>query len=177
MKHLNEAKPYADAAFLFAKEHKQMDLWRHFLKEMAKVLADVDLQNLIKTPQVTATMLVDILIEAYGKSNAEMNNFLKLLSENQRINILPEINELFEQAWQKDQHIAEVTLTFAQTPTDADIASLAPVLKIKFGNSIKQNIQVDAKILSGVVITSGDCVIDASLRGQLENLKTELMRA
>lgn len=176
MKHLTLAKPYSDAAFLFAKEHKQIDLWRAFLSEMAGVLVDSDIQHLMKHPKLSNDALIDILSNSFSKITPELKNFLKVLGENQRLNILPEIYELFEADYQEDQKIAEVSMTFAQEPTEAELNLLKEVLTKKFGAQIQQTITIDNSLLSGVIIHSGDCVIDASLRGQLENLKTELMR-
>ena len=176
MKHLTLAKPYSDAAFLFAKEHQQIELWRTFLNEMAGVLADAEIQNLMKHPKLSNEALIEILSNNFAKISPQLKNFLKLLGENNRLNILPEISELFEADYQEDQKIAEVTLTFAEQPTEAELNSLNEVLAKKFGAQIQQTIAIDSALLSGVVIHSGDCVIDASLRGQLDNLKTELMR-
>jgi F-type H+-transporting ATPase subunit delta len=176
MKHLNEAKPYSDAAFLFAKEHKQVEVWRAFLEAMAGIFADTEVKRLLKNPQVTKTVLIDILNTAFEKTTMEMSNFLKLLAEKQRLNLLPEIYELFLHDWQRDQSLVEVTLTFAEEPKSAELKSLEPILTAKFGKHIKQNIAINKNLLSGVVIESGDYVLDASLRGQLETLKTELMR-
>jgi F-type H+-transporting ATPase subunit delta len=176
MKHLTLAKPYSDAAFLFAKEHKQIDLWRTFLSELASVLMDAEIQHLMKHPKLSNDGLIEILSNSFAKITPELKNFLKLLGENDRLNILPEISELFEADYQEDQKIAEVNITFAEQPTETELNSLKETLAKKFGAQIHQTITIDSSLLSGVIIHSGDCVIDASLRGQLENLKTELMR-
>ncbi len=97
MKHLTLAKPYSDAAFLFAKEHKQIDLWHRFLSEMAGLLMDAEIQNLIKHPKLSNDALIEILSNSFANITPPLKNFLKVLGENQRLNILPEISELFEE--------------------------------------------------------------------------------
>ena len=175
MKQLNHARPYAEAAFLFAKQKKQIDLWRTFLGAIARIVEDEEIKNLIKHPKLRAASFIEILTTSFEQSTVEMRNFLKLLGENHRFGLLPEIYELFEKDWQQDQNLAEVSLTFAQEPTASELQSLQAALKQKFGAHIKENISIDASLLSGVIIHSGDCVIDASLKGQLELLKAELI--
>lgn len=176
MKHLNQAKPYSDAAFAFAKDNKQIELWRAFLSTMAHIFTDKELPKLLKNRKLTTHTLIEVLTTNFEKSTPAMGNFLRLLAENKRLTILPEIYELFEKDAEHDQRIVEVKLTFADKPTTAELESLQPALKKKFGPHIKETITIDAHILSGVIIQSGDYVIDGSLKGQLENLKQELMR-
>lgn len=177
MKLLNLAKPYSDAAFQFAKEKKQIELWRKFLMAMTNVFSDIEINTLIKNPKLSAEVLIDILTTHFTESTAEMRNFLRLLARNKRLSILPEIYELFEQDYQKDLDTVEVKLTFAQTPSPETLAMLRPALTQKFGAQLKELINIDDSILSGVIVESGDCVIDGSLKGQLEHLKQELMRS
>jgi F-type H+-transporting ATPase subunit delta len=176
MKHLSIAKPYSIAVFLVAKEKKQIKEWHSFLTDITTLLADTEIQKLMKQPSVSTRTFLNVICENCGDITPEMHNFLMLLGEQQRLNILPEIKELFEKTWQQDQDIAKLTLVFAVQPNTADLQHLQQILKKKFGEHIEQTIEIDPSLLSGVIIRKEDVVIDASLKGQLEKLKAELIR-
>ncbi len=64
----------------------------------------------------------------------------------------------------------EAEITAAAKPTDAEVQALVKRLESKFGKKIEANVKVDPEIIGGVKIIVGDTVIDASVRGQLQEL-------
>lgn len=177
MKHFAEARPYAHAAYSFAKEHKNIELWHEFLVHFVKVFQDAELKRLFKNPKLTPAALVELLSESFSRADANMRNFLRLLADKKRLSLLPEICEVFEQDWFDDQSLNEVMITFASEPDAATLNALSEELKQKFGKSIQLKTSIDASILSGAIIQKGDYVMDGSLKGQMDRLKQELVRA
>ena len=49
-------------------------------------------------------------------------------------------------------------------------------MKQRFGAEVDMETDVDAELLGGLVVRAGDRVIDASLRGRLEQLGRQLVR-
>ena len=175
MKHFTEARPYATAAFLVAKEKKQLASWHEFLLHLGQLLEDAELKALIKHPKANYKILVEVLSDAIPKTSVEQRSFLLLLGQQQRFNLLPEIYTLFVKDQQKDTLVREVQLYFAETPEPSSLNKLEAALKIKFASALKITVKKDPSLLSGVVLHAGDMVIDASLKGQLAKLKNELM--
>ena len=64
----------------------------------------------------------------------------------------------------------EAEITAAVKPSDAEVTALVKRLESKFGKKIEANVKVDPEIIGGVKIIVGDTVIDASVRGQLQEL-------
>lgn len=177
MKHFAEARPYAHAAYLFAKEHHQVELWHEFLVHLAKFFSDGELKRLFKNPKITAAMLVELLSESFLCTNSEMRNFLALLAQKKRLSLLPEISEVFEKDWARDQNLNEVLVTFAAEPDHAALSLLTDALQKEFGIGVKLKTHIDPAIMSGAIIQRGDHVFDGSLKGQLDRLRQELVRA
>lgn len=88
---------------------------------------------------------------------------------------MPEIADQFESI--KNIHnnvrVADVTLAYA---TDKNILdSLKTSLEKKFGCTIDMHINIDPAIIGGAVVKVGDTVIDSSVSGHLEKLKSILL--
>jgi F-type H+-transporting ATPase subunit delta len=60
------------------------------------------------------------------------------------------------------------------TPQKKEIEALIKSLEKKFNKKIEAKILVDEKIIGGAKILVGDTFIDASIKGQLENLAYNL---
>ena len=56
----------------------------------------------------------------------------------------------------------------------ADTKDLVKRLETKFGKKIEATVSVDPEIIGGIKIIVGDTVIDASVKGQLQNLAYSL---
>lgn len=87
---------------------------------------------------------------------------------------LPVIAELYETSKAQAENTSDVLVTsaFAMTETQEDV--LAKQLASKLGSRIKIRTEVDAALIGGIVVRTGDLVIDASVRGKLAKLTATL---
>ena len=81
---------------------------------------------------------------------------------------------LFEAFKAEAERAADVEVTSAFSLSDEQQASLAAELTRKLGRQVKLSAQVDASLIGGVVVRSGDLVIDGSVRGKLAKLAAAL---
>ncbi|MGC2032419.1 MAG: ATP synthase F1 subunit delta, partial [Steroidobacteraceae bacterium] len=80
------ARPYAKAAFQFARGANAFAQWSRGLATLAKVVADPRVEELTKNPALTAADLADLVIDVAGdKLDAGMQNFVRVLAENHRL--------------------------------------------------------------------------------------------
>jgi F-type H+-transporting ATPase subunit delta len=102
-------------------------------------------------------------------------NFLKLMALNQRLLVLPEVQDLFEQY--KAAQAKEVTAyaISAVTLTKMEEQTLKKVLSDRLQSHIKLVHHTDKNLLGGLVVRIGDLVIDDSVRGKLERLRATLV--
>jgi len=103
--------------------------------------------------------------------------FIKVLSQNRRIDILPEIiKAFFELLAEKNGEInAEVTTAAAMTKEEN--AKLANILTKISGKKVRMLEKQDAKILGGFKVKLGARMLDASIAGKLERLRVELEKS
>jgi F-type H+-transporting ATPase subunit delta len=97
------ARPYADAVAKLAGESNAWPAWSERLGLVAMVAANDQIRSLASNPAIPAARLSEVILAVCeGKLGAEGANLVGLLSENKRLNLLPEIVQLFE-AMKADQ--------------------------------------------------------------------------
>ena len=92
------ARPYAKAAFEFASTAGRIDAWSGMLN-LAAVAVDVpQVTELLKNPRLTSESKVQTLVQLLGNDIDEaFRNFVSTLGENDRLDVLPTVRELFEE--------------------------------------------------------------------------------
>ncbi|MDH3900030.1 MAG: F0F1 ATP synthase subunit delta [Gammaproteobacteria bacterium] len=172
---LTIARPYAQAAFLFASEHHVLKDWSDMLGLLAAIATDPEMVRLIESPELTVTRLADLFIGIGGERlNEKCHNFIRVLSEARRLQLLPEIAALFEIQRRTAEQTISAELITAFPATEAQQATVTAALKQRLGRDIELRCTTDAALLGGAVIRAGDLVIDGSVRGKLERLGTAL---
>lgn len=169
------ARPYAKAAFELAHQKQQLGEWSAMLSTLAVVARDERVQTLLGHPSVTAEAKAEAFIQVCEERLSEAGkNFVRLLAENKRLSLLPEISVLFEEfkAQQEStvQVVVETAFELSQEQKDALIKSL----QAKLGRSVNMETVLDKSLLGGVVIRADDLVIDASVRGRIAKLAEAL---
>jgi F-type H+-transporting ATPase subunit delta len=165
------ARPYAAAAFAVASAKKALPAWETFLQSAASITQDVSMQNLFLNPVGKQGSLVDLYLDLLKPQlDSERTNFLRVLAENFRLNVLPQIAQLFGEARTEAEKKITVTVTSA-TPLDKSYeAKLVKALTKRLEREVDLQTEVDESLLGGVVVRAGDIVIDGSIRGKLLRL-------
>jgi len=165
------ARPYAKAAFKFALENSQLDQWSAGLGMSAQVVADEDALRVLTAPQLTADEKANLIIDICGdKMTDGLKNFLSVLSSNQRLALLPDISALFDKLKADQEQSIDVDITSAFDLANEEQQKLAQALSQKFNREVNVSGQTDNSLIGGVVIRSGDMVIDGSVAGRLKKL-------
>jgi F-type H+-transporting ATPase subunit delta len=169
------ARPYARAAFAYARAGNAIAAWGDTLNNAAAVVADVRVKKLIGNPKVTAQQLVDFVVDVLGgKVDANVRNFFDELVRNRRFALLPEVAAMFEEMRNEVENVADVQVTSAVALSDAQRARLTDALKKRLKKDVRLQCDVNADLIGGAVIRSGDLVIDGSLRARLVALSSAM---
>jgi F-type H+-transporting ATPase subunit delta len=169
------ARPYAQAAFDEARHQQALGRWLEGLVVAAQVVADPRVAKLIGNPHVTSAELAQLVIDVAGPRLDELGrNFVRTLAENHRLEVLPEISELFEQLKDEAEGTIDVTVTSAASLDEARRATLAAALERRFRRRVQLTCEVDPALIGGAVLRAGDMVIDGSLKSRLERLAYQL---
>ena len=165
------ARPYAVAIFNLAKEEKTLSEWSDMLSLMSGIIKNEDINSFINDSKVLDTDREKLILNICGdKINVSGQNLIKLLVEYKRLSILSEITILFEELKAKDEGVIEAEIIMADQPDKKMVENLLKSLEKRFNKKIEGKVVIDKSIVGGTKIIVGDTVIDASVRGQLDNL-------
>ena len=91
------ARPYAQAAFDIAKDNNDLKSWSEMLQFLSAVTADETMAAMIQNPKYQTHELVDMYLKIAGdRLNQHAQNFVRVVASNKRLNVLPEIAEIYE---------------------------------------------------------------------------------
>jgi F-type H+-transporting ATPase subunit delta len=165
------ARPYANAAFNYAVEQNALGEWLRQLTLAANVASSDKIKQIIAAPALTAEQQANTLLTLCGTELSDkVGNFIRTLAANKRLPLLPEIAELFEQLKANRENSVDVEISSAFPLSAAVSERLAQALRGKLQREVTVNTVVDKSLLGGVLVRSGDVVIDGSVRGRLEQL-------
>lgn len=169
------ARPYAEALAKLAAEANAWGPWSDRLALLAAVAADAQVLALAGNPAVDSGRVAELVLAVCGEQlGTEGSNLVKLLAENKRLALAPEIAAQFQVLKAAQEGELNAHITSAYELTAAQMAGLVATLETKFGRKIKATQSTDAELIGGVVIQVGDEVMDASVRGGLEALGVTL---
>ena len=169
------ARPYAKAAFAFARDEGRLDAWSNWLGTARATVMSDDYVAFERNPGVQTRELLELIAGVAGDAlDANARAFLELLAENGRLDYLPEIAARFEELKAEDANVADVEVTSAVPLDDAQRERLAGALRARLRRDVRLHCTVDPALIGGAVVRAGDMLIDGSLRQRLERLGTEL---
>ncbi|NCX94369.1 MAG: F0F1 ATP synthase subunit delta [Gammaproteobacteria bacterium] len=175
MKQVEVARPYAKAAFQYAKSASvvsafgaALDLWAEFVSTPAG-------RQYLQHPKVKIEDVLEVLqsIFKHRLTQAE-TNFLRTLSYYKRLLVLPEIAALYHAYVRESESQLHAEVTSATELDSASWQSLQEALAARFHRSVEMTVAVDPELIGGVRVQVGDWVLDGSVKGRLSRLLTSL---
>lgn len=169
------ARPYAEAVFELAQGREALKQWSGTLAFVTAVAADANIRRLADDPRVDRARFRELFLDVCGKNLDDAGaNFVRLLVENRRLNLLPEIVAQYETLKAEAEARVEATAVTAFPLEAAQLKILGEALKRKLGREVNLTTEVDKTLMGGIVIRAGDLVIDGSIRGRLADLAIHL---
>ena len=170
------ARPYAQAAFSMAESQNNLKNWSDMLQLVAAVVSDDAMRELIGNPNIENDKVIEIIISICGDGLDQYGqNFVRILAENERLDVTSEIADLYEAKRAEAERTIEAVVTSAFPLSEAQQAQLVAALKKRLGRDVALVTKTDENIVGGAIVRAGDLVIDASVTGQLEQLANTLM--
>ncbi|MBV6424344.1 MAG: ATP synthase subunit delta [Steroidobacteraceae bacterium] len=165
------ARPYARAAFEHAQGAKALGRWGELLERAALTVRDERVAALLGNPKVTGTAIADFVLEIAGGGEDEHGrNFVRLLAQNGRLALLPEIAAQFALLRAEAEGTVDVEIVSALALTPADTEKFTRALTRRLNRTVRLHTSVDATLIGGAVVRAGDLVLDGTLKGRLERL-------
>ena len=176
------ARPYAQALFEIASAGGALAGWSESLAALAVVMADRDASAFLSRPDVGSDARAEFLTSVGSETGAADligsdagQNFIRLLIENDRLGVLPDISARFDALKAEEENTVKVTLVTA-TEVDSGVADrIAAGLEKKLGRKVELEQELDEELLGGAVVRAEDKVIDGSVRTRLQQLAESLI--
>jgi F-type H+-transporting ATPase subunit delta len=171
----NIAKPYACAAYEFACENNCIDQWCAALSNLARCVENEYIQPLIHNPMYRHIEIIKLIFPLLeSSSNYYTKNFVLIVSENNRLDIISQIYLIFLRYKAEGERSKAVKITTAFKADREDIERLKQQLKKKYECTIRIEEDIDPTIVGGVIIKMGEIIIDGSIRNKLNKMKSVL---
>lgn len=180
------ARPYAEAVFEVAQDNNALDALSESLAVARELLSDEQVASFLARPSLNNAQRLEFLQGLFAKTVGETSvfaggsqhgtNFLKLLLENRRVAVLPEIADQYEALKAEIENKVDVTVTSASPISDEQKDRIGKALKQRLGRDVSIETKIDENLIGGAVIKAGDVVIDGSLRARLEGLANALAK-
>ena len=177
MKQTILARRYAKALFSIGKEQGTYEAYNEALQAVAGLykatpeVADA-LTNPLYPMDVREKVMAGI-VDSIGVDSV-MGNFLKLLVEKQRAEILPEIAEEYKAMVDDEKNISHGSVISAVELSDELQAKVQTTLEKLTGKKVELTTSVDPSIIGGIIAKVGDLVLDGSIKAQLAGLKDSI---
>ncbi len=165
------ARPYALAAFKQAEEEGQTGEWAGMLDLLVLVVSDPQMSGLLASPKVNSTQLAELILDVCGEElSPTAGNFVRILCTNRRLGAIKEIALAYHEIRARQEKRSDVVVTSAFEMSPAQQSAINGAMTQRLGSRVELRVEIDPSLIGGVVIRTGDTVIDASLRGRLEQL-------
>lgn len=172
------ARPYARAAFDYAREKGNFADWSKMLAVGAAVAGDAQVEPLLGNPKVLPAQLVDVIAGVAQKSGVAVDapgrNFFSILAQNRRLALLPEIASQFETLRSEIENTIDVEVVSALPIAAEQRDALTLALTARFKRQVRLRESIDESLVGGALVRAGDLVIDGTLKGRLERLQAKI---
>ncbi len=200
------ARPYAKAAFDYAKQNNALLEWEKFLSLTSRIVANDDFAALLKNPNVSSAQKAELLIQLCASQIESpiqqaldsarsagidveelvsqvhkgftlpqaLQNFVLQLAQNDRLALLPAIEQQFAVLKSYALKQVDAYVTSAYPLSDEEKQLLQQSLAMRENAVVILHETVDTSLIGGITIKVGDKFTDGSVRGKLTQLKTQL---
>ena len=133
-----------------------------------------EMRRAMLNPAVPHTARVSIVRALTERAGVQppVAKLLVLLAERGRLELLPDLLDVYRERLLAHANIVRATVTSAAPLTDDQVQSLGQSLGVLTGKKVQLDVSVDPSLIGGVVAKIGSTVYDGSIRMQLQKMKS-----
>jgi F-type H+-transporting ATPase subunit delta len=166
---------YARSLFQAARDAGKLDVVHEQLGDFAAAIGDVpELRRVLENPELDPQQKAGVLGEILGDADELVRNFVLLTAEKGRAGEIEEIYAELETLVAAEQQRLSVALTTAYELSDDEADAIVKKIEASSGRTVEATRSVDPALIGGIVLQVGSHRLDASVRGRLDRLRTEL---
>lgn len=171
------AQRFAGALADVAMEQKSAEAVKHDLGAFVELFfTTTDLRNALESPAVDGDVKDKVIatISARMGLNTAVRNFISLVVNHRRTELLREMQQAFDAELNARLGIEEAEVTSARELSAAEKKELSAVLERRTGKKIEARFREDKALLGGAMVRLGSTIYDGSVREQLNRLREQL---
>jgi len=169
------ARPYAVAISNHARAKGQLPQWSDTLALLVGIYRDEQMQEVLSNPQLTRDDIQRALLAVCAdRIDEAARNLVTLLVENNRLEVLPAIRELFEELKADYENEIDAQIESAFPLSEGQLRVLVDRLEARTRRKVRASVSVAPELIGGVRVQVGDELWDASVRGQLDTMAVAL---
>ena len=167
------ARRYAEAVYDLASGDPEIDAFRTSLDALAAALGPATLRSL-RDPGVALERRLAAVDAAAKGHPRTIASLLHLLAQRDRSGLLPDVARAFGELVDRRRGIQKAKITTAIPLEEAQQRAFVERLERTSGAKLRVTFAVDPSIIGGARVQLGDHLLDTSVRGQLDQLRTQL---
>ena len=169
------ARRYAQAVFELALENRELEKWFDDLTLLSDSVSNQEFLDFLSQPRVTSEEKIRVVRDALGDVVEPLAlNLMSLLATKNIAHILPGITAQYQELLDAQQGIERAVSVTAIPLDDDEQRRVTEMLSAVSGKDVRLTTRVDAEILGGMIIRTGDRVMDGSTRSRLQAMRRGL---
>ncbi len=167
------ARPYAEALFKSGQDPaSDASAW---LEQFAAIAGDIQLLQFADNPKVTAAQVFDLVRSVVEGEVPDVGwNFLRVVIDNGRLAVLPEIASQYRVLRNASGGSADAVVYSAFPIDGAELVDLGATLEKRFGRRLNLKVELEPGLIGGVRVAVGDEVLDTSVKARLQQMRAAL---
>jgi F-type H+-transporting ATPase subunit delta len=170
------ARRYAEAAFQLAQRDDALDEWAAGLRLVAALVADDRVAAAVDNPArpyAARFATLEQLLE--GRVPDGVLRLAGLLAQRARVEQIAAVAAEYDRLLDAERGIVEARVTSAAPLTADETDAVKAWVARTTGKEVELSARVDEALIGGLTVRVGDTLMDASVRGRLERLRTQLL--
>jgi F-type H+-transporting ATPase subunit delta len=170
---------YAQALLELANDAKSAAAVGEELRALREVIEkNPSFAQVLSDPAISTEERGQLLHRVFdGRASNLILNFLGLVNEKGRLNILSSITAAFDTLLDHQQGKIEIDATVAEKLTDEQLEAVRKKVSEALKRTAVVHQYVDPQIIGGLVLRVQDQLIDGSVRAQLAAMRQQLLQA
>jgi F-type H+-transporting ATPase subunit delta len=170
------ARRYAEAVFELASRDGAHDAWEKDLGVLAEITGDERVADVLGNPSIPGPERQKLVNGLFaGRVSPKAVNLALLLADRGRVELLPGIAREYRGLLNRARGIVEAEVTSAAPLTSEETEALRRRIESMAGARIDLRTQVDERLIGGLTVKVAGRLLDASVRGRLERLRSDLI--
>ena len=164
------ARRYAKAIFELAIEQKQFEEVAEEMRSIQKALFSLpELRMFVANPVLSKEAKKQVVEAIFKKKISPlMFNFLLLLIEKKRLNVLSAICDVFDEFYMEHKNIVDLRITSVYPVDDKQLKAIYAKISERFQKQVRPSVTTDIDLIGGIKLRIQDVVYDFSFKSQLK---------